>query len=233
VTCLDVALPPQLPTDWFIGAGDAIVMDYVTGREGANRCAIEAKLRNEDVPWTMLDTSGAPGGELRRLSDLADVIVVSGGRRADLEARHLAAQVAAKAGRLVLAVPPSCKGFDAAGRALVAWNGSREAGEALRAAVPLLQRAASVTLIGVDRPSGGASIADAAAYLSRHGIEPEIVEEASEGKVSDTILARARAIGAAYVVLGAFGLPRTVEALLGGVTDALLHDSELPLLLAH
>lgn len=233
LTCLDVALPPAFLTDYFAGAVDALAIDYVTERENANRDAIEARLRGEDVAWTMLDATGAPGWELRRISDLADVIVVSGGWRADLEARQLAGQMAVKSGRLVLAVPPGCKGLDVTGKALVAWNGSHEAGDALRAVVPLLLHSASVTLMVVDHPTGGAPVADAAAYLSRHGIEPEIVEESSDDKVSDTILARASAIGAAYVVLGAFGMPRAVEAVLGGVTDAMLHESELPLLLVH
>lgn len=233
LTCLDVAQPPLFVTDYFTGAGGAIVMDYLEAREAGNRSAIEARLHREDVTWTMLEANGTPADELRQISDLADVIVISGGSDASPEARHLAGQVSVKSGRPVLVVPPSCKGLAVSGPALVAWNGSQEACDALRAAIPLLQQAQRVTVMAVDDP-GGESAEDAAAYLARHGIETRIVaEETSDEPVSDIILARAHASGAAYIVLGAFGLPRIVEGLFGGVTEGLLRKSDVPLLLAH
>ena len=233
LTCLDVTLPPAFAADYFTGAGDATVMAYLREREAGNRSAVEARLSQEDVPWTMLEAIGAPGPELKDASDLADVIVISGGSEASPEARHLAGQVAVNSDRLVLAVPPGCVGFAATGKALVAWDGSRGAADALREAMPLLRQAASVTLMSVNQPAGTSTIADAAAYLSRHGVEPRVVEKASEGKVANAIVAEARAIGAAYVVLGAFGLPRALETVFGGVTDGMLHESPCPLLLAH
>jgi nucleotide-binding universal stress UspA family protein len=231
--CLDVLAPPAVLTDYFDGGG-ALVMEYVRERESENRSQVEARLRKEDVAWTMLDAIGAPGKELRDASELADVIVVSApGSDADLDARRLAAEVAVKSGRPVLAVPPSCTGLDVAGEALVAWDGSREANQALRAAVPLLQRAAAVTLLEVNVPTGELTIDDAAGYLSRYDIHAEVVDRSTAGSASDAILDEAHAIGAAYLVMGAYGHPRAVEAIFGGVTADVLAGSDLPILLAH
>lgn len=142
---------------------------------------------------------------LRDAAGLADVIVVSlPGNDADGELRRVVGEVAVKSGRPVVVVPSSCRGFNAAGKALVGWNGSAEASEAVRQAVPLLQQAASVTLLDVDHPRGDFSADEAARYLSRHGIRAQIVMRESEGSsVSGVILDEAHALGAAYVVIGA------------------------------
>jgi nucleotide-binding universal stress UspA family protein len=229
--CLDVVVPPAVVSDYLEVSGGAMMMDYVRERESDNRSAIEARLQHEDVPWSMTDRIGAAGRELRSAADLADIIVVSlPGEEHEGDFRQIVGELAVKSDRPVLAVPSACRGLDVAGPALIGWNGSHEASEALRQAVPILQHSASVTLLAVDRPAGDSS---AASYLSRHGIPVEIVTRASgSSSVSDVILNEAHAIGAAYVVIGAYGLPRPVEAIFGGVTVGLLLKSDLPVLLA-
>ena len=74
---------------------------------------------------------------------------------------------------------------------------------------------------------------EAATYLSRHGIHARAVEKITDDPISDAILTRARDIGASYIVMGAFGHSRMVEAIFGGVSLAMLQASEIPLLLAH
>ena len=82
-------------------------------------------------------------------------------------------------------------------------------------------------------PTRDFSVDEAASYLSRHGISAEIMtRESDERPVSDVILNEAHAIGASYVVIGAYGMPRLVEAIFGGVTDGMLRKSDLPVLLA-
>jgi nucleotide-binding universal stress UspA family protein len=234
LNCLDVAVPPAVVSDDFIVPGGATAMAYERDRESQNRSSIEARLRKEDVSWRMLDTIGEPGRALKNAADLADIIVISGpGSQDDPVARHLVAEVAVNSGRPVLVVPPSCRRLDVMGGVLVGWNGSREASEAVRAAVPLLQHAASVTLLDVNHPAGDYSVDEAASYLSRHGIQVDIVEESTSGPVSDVILQRAHGVGASYIVIGAYGVPRWVEACLGGVTLGMLQKSDLPILMAH
>ena len=188
--CLDVIVPPAAMGDYFETSGGALMMEYTRERESENKTSIEGRLRHEDVPWSMIEKIGAPGTELRNAADLADVIVVSiPGDEPEGEFQRIAGEVAVKSDRPVIAVPSVCRGINLAGNVLVGWNGSHEASEALRQAVPLLQIAASVTLLDVNHPTRDFSVDEAASYLSRHGISAEIMtRESDERPVSDVIL---------------------------------------------
>src|SRR3990167_8323221 len=224
--CLDVVVPPELLTDYFTGAGGAMVMEYARNREARNRDAVEARLQREDVPWSMLEPGSSFEEQLNNAPDLADIIVVTNpGEHDDSDARHILGELVVKSDRPILAVRRECRRFDATGHALVAWNGSHEANQALRASAPLLQIAASVTLLEVNNPNGEFSAEDAASYLSRYGIHAEIVEESTRGPISDAIIEKAHEIDATYVVIGAYGLPRSIEAVFGGVTSGALRKS--------
>lgn len=234
LNCLDAAIPSVGGGAYLDVSNSAIAVDCVARHEAKNRSRVETRLRGEGVSWSMHETIGAPGRAFREAAALTDLIVLSFPRdHADDKLRRLVGEVAVKAGRPVVAVPASCRGFNVAGKALVGWNGSPEASEAVRQGLPLLQQATSVTLLSVDQPKGDLSPDEAARYLSRHGIHAEIVTRESDGStVSDVILGEAHALGAAYVLIGAYGLPRSIEALFGGVTSGMLLESELPILLA-
>lgn len=200
LSCLDVVVPPAAMRDRFEGPGGAITMDDVRERESANRRAIERRLQREDVPWTMLERTGDPVRVLRELSDLADITVASiPDDHTAGEFRNVIGELAVKTHRPVLAVPVTCRGLDVHGKALIGWNGSPEALEALRQTLPVLQSATSATLLAVDHPQGDTSPEDAAMYLSRHGIAAEIVSRESAGSpISTVILEEADVIGASY-----------------------------------
>lgn len=234
LTCLDVVVPPAVVSDYYEVDGGAMMMGYFREREAENRSKIEARLQQEDVSWSITDRIGAPGRALRNEADLADIIVVSlPGDEREGDFRQIVGELTVKSDRPVLAVPIACRELDVTGRALIGWNASHEASEAVRQAVPILQHATSVTLLDVDHPAGDSSVDEAASYLSRHGIHPEIVTRESDGNpVSDVILNEAHAVRAAYVVIGAYGVPRAIEAIFGGVTAGMLLKSDLPILLA-
>jgi len=231
--CLHVVVPSEA-----IGRhrddGDSAVVDLVRGRVSQHGARIKDRLQAEGVSWAIAETLGSLDSELIGASELADIIVLSGPAGRDNEqARHLIGEVAVKTRRPVLAVPPTCSRLDLGGAALVAWDGSRPANEALRSAVPLLQHASSVTLLEVNAPISQVSVSEAASYLSRHGVHAQVDEESTDRPLSETILDKAHAIAAAYVVIGAYGLPRWLESLFGGVTDGMLLKADLPILLAH
>lgn len=148
--------------------------------------------------------------------------------------RTLAAGLVVKSGKPILAVPEQVTGFDAAGNALVAWDGSSEADAALCAAVPLLQLAGSVTIVEVEDGSVKGGAEEAAAYLSRHSIRAAIARAPTYGDDAGTVLlAKANSEKFDYLVMGGFGHSRFVEAMFGGVTRRLLTESQIPLFLAH
>ena len=133
----------------------------------------------------------------------------------------------------VLAVPKGAPLLAFDKPAVVAWDGGHEGAAALRAAVPLLRLASAVHLLTVREKGDDFPAADAAAYLSRHGIHAECHEAERIGSISATIETFARDRGAGLIVMGLFGKSRLRELLLGGVSRALLDRSVVPLLLAH
>ena len=116
---------------------------------------------------------------------------------------------------------------------MVAWNGSSEACVALRQSVPLLSMASKVYLVSVeekdDKNRFDFAPLDGARYLSRHGIEAELVED----KIADTLFSAAELRECGMIVMGAYGHSRLSEFLFGGVTRRSLSDPALPIFMAH
>ena len=200
---------------------------------------ITARLALEDVSWNWVQQLDAPARLLLTHAALSDLIVLgdrdsSGGNRASI----LAGQIAIHARTPVLAVPAGVDRFDASAPAVVAWNGSVEASHALRTAVPLLKRAASVVLVTVEEQRRASDYdlppIEGAEYLSRHDIECEMVTcPRLDGSVDGALLQAIEARKAGYVVMGAYGHSRLQEIVLGGTTRGMLTDLPVPLFLCH
>lgn len=122
---------------------------------------------------------------------------------------------------------------------IVAWNGSREATRALYDALPLLLAARRVTVLTVrqeSRDSAGAiPVPDIAAFLQRHGVVADVLENVSHEDPGAWLLARAQDMDepADLIVAGAYGHARVTEFVLGGVTRTLLRGMTVPVLLSH
>jgi nucleotide-binding universal stress UspA family protein len=238
LTCLDVTMMQLMPSDPLEAAG-VMMLESERQRESVNKAHLESRLRVEDVSWDWIDVTGFLESSIEEALTLCDLVVVN--RRLDAfpypDMGHVAAGLVVKSGRPVLAVPDSVRGFNAAGMALIAWDGSPAASAALGAAVPLLRLAKGVTIVEVDDGSVKAAAEEAATYLSRHDIHPRIVRVAPFGKEGDTasdiLLARAGNGTFDYMVMGGFSHSRFVEAVLGGVTRRMLNVCPIPLFLAH
>ena len=206
--------------------------------EEAEREAIEARLGKEGVSWDWLAYDGSAAKMLVDHARLADLVVVSP-TPAEGDPKTfpppIAADLALQSPAPVLIVPGEAKGFDCFGHAMVAWNGSFEASQALRSALPLLKQASAVTVVTVaDHDPERFPATDASAYLSRHGISSELVERPQdEQSVASALRSEFARRGGSYMVLGAYGHSRLRERLVGGVTRSMLADCEFPLLLAH
>lgn len=234
--CLDVSVPPLLPVGFYPGAGDALLLADERAREAENKSRIEARLAAECLPWDWADTTGDIGPALVDASGLADLIVVD--RQLDafplVGLRDTAGEVVVRSGKPILAVPGASRGFDVCGRALICWDGSACAAAALRAAVPLLRLADSVTLFEIEEKGRESSVEDAAQYLSRHDIDPLVRRRRLLTRgVAETMLDEIRNERADYVVMGGFGHLRFVEALFGGVTRAMFKACPIPIFMAH
>ena len=208
-----------------------------------HRKLVEAELPGEGVTWDWQEWTGDPETSLVRYSALADVVVISSAgplsgepASADLA---LAGGVCTHARGPVLAVPPQAARFDPVGTALVAWNGSPEGANALRLSLPMLSKAAKVFLVTVTENESADDDHDfppteASEYLARHDIVSELhCWERDKREVADVLLDAAATLGADYIVAGAYGHSRFREAVLGGVTRALLCRASVPVLMAH
>jgi len=142
-------------------------------------------------------------------------------------------------GRPVLVVPATYAFRAAPQRALVAWNGSREATRAVREAMPLLRQTRLARFVTVD-PEDGADgegedpCANIARHLGRHEIAIETKRALSRGRDVATVLAEeAVQFGASILVLGGYGHVRANEWIYGGTTRAALALARLPMFFAN
>jgi nucleotide-binding universal stress UspA family protein len=191
------------------------------------------------------DWSFLQGEDVRRAAVRAracDLAIVGQNDPDDADARFAEGfpdSVVMGAGRPVLLAPyigPLRSDFR---HALIAWNGSREAARALADALPLLVRAANVSVVAVEPRSDerGPELLpelDVAAYLSRNGVKAELQRiPAIEMSVGEWLLSQAAYLGADLIVAGAYGHARMREWVLGGVTRTLLRSMTVPVLMSH
>jgi nucleotide-binding universal stress UspA family protein len=235
---LDVVYAPVMATDVLGVDMQLEILADARTRENEHCQRIKARLEREDVAWELVQTTGEIDDCLARNAGLADVIVVN--RKLDdqlsPEMRGITSDVARKAHKLVVAVAENCPRFDAAGHAVVAWDGSQPSMSALTAAVPLLALAGSVNIVEI-QSDGPGSVHEAATYLSRHGIHAEVSLVArfrdDGGSIAEMLDSICASEGAAYCVMGAYGHSPLREAFFGGTTRAMLGFSRVPLVLAH
>ena len=239
LTCIQATpMAAYVAFDPFGGAYPlAGIYDCIEKENAKVRSRVEARLASENASWEWKVYDGAIEQTIIRCSQLADLIVLGQKAPGQPEGRQpvvLATDVAIHARSPVLMMPATATGFDPKGVALVAWNGSPEASNALRMALPLLQLASAVHVATVDNESEDFSSVDAQRYLFRHGISSETQDIARRDRsVAYALIDASTSIGAAYIVMGAFGHSRFREAVLGGVTREITARSPVPLLLAH
>lgn len=233
--CLDVTVIPERMTDYASRSAGGLLLADEQRNEARHAARLRERLSSEAVEFEFIATTGFVSQTIVQHAVLADLIVISSTLKdgfPDME--RIVADLLSRGQRPIFAVPEESTSLDLHGHALVAWDGSPDAEEALRAAVPLLQMAGTVTLVHADDGSLKLPLEEAARYLSRHGIEPVIhrvppSDERASFVLEDIIMR----VQPSYVVLGAFSRGRTCEALFGGVTARLLSRSRCPLLLAH
>ena len=168
----------------------------------------------------------------------ADLLVVGRPSRSDATTQAPPGFVEAAildSGVPAIVVPPTRRHETIGERIVVAWNGSREAVRALRAALPLLARAAEVHVASwaLHLPAAPCSRLDVAAWLQRHGIDARIELHAPSAHVGHALAAAAARLDADLVVMGCYGHTRLRERLFGGVTRSALATLPVPLLMAH
>jgi nucleotide-binding universal stress UspA family protein len=225
----------------FDGFGGVFVMNDIMKaleeQEAAMRSKIEGHLAREDVAWSYEQTSADPMHSLVSHAALADLIVLGRSRHSKTAAYPAMAMFGdiLKASRTpILVYPEERKSFDPVGPAVVGWNGSFEAANALRAALPLLKQASVVHIVAIDEDKNlDFPSLDASEYLSRHSVTTELHSESKGSRtVAEKLAATAETLNASYLVMGGYGHSRAREYWFGGVTRSLLTQCPIPLILS-
>jgi nucleotide-binding universal stress UspA family protein len=147
------------------------------------------------------------------------------------------------AGRPVLVVPYAGH-FQAFGRrAVIAWNGSREAARAVHDALPLLAAADEVTVLALAPATGrGSAAAEPPApdslvrHLSEHGVTAtgdRLVFDPSSIEPAERLLSHLADAGADLLVMGAAGQQQGRSAAKRSLTRRVLAKMTVPVLLSY
>lgn len=229
--------------------GGAAAIDFELINEAKARAqaiAADAKQRIDshkqlgDVRWASHDTFGlreAVGLQGRH----ADLIIAGqpienqfiGVREAAFEGALLSS------GRPVLLVPSSWSGAGQFENLVLAWDASQQAARALGAATPLVEQAKTMTVVVVDPEPTHAGFgeepgADIALHLARHCPKVELDRIPSSGdSIAQALLARTIAASGDLIIMGGYGHSMLRESFFGGVTREIIHQTSVPLLLAH
>lgn len=139
----------------------------------------------------------------------------------------------------VLVVPQDehdyAQGLD---RALIMWNESTEALDAVRKSMPFLQKGDRTEIVIVDPPAHSPERSDPGGaiclMLARHGIKSEVsILSKTMPQVAEVVNRHATDRSINLIVMGAYGHSRFREALIGGATRDMLESANLPILMAH
>jgi nucleotide-binding universal stress UspA family protein len=168
----------------------------------------------------------------------ADLIIVgarhTGGNMQDLADPGV---ILLRAGRPVLVVPDTVAPLQLR-RVVVALKDTRECRRAVRDALPFLQRAKEVLLVGIGEGEAESNakrtLSDAAGYLLRHRVAAvHDVWRQARGPVAAELLRLVQDEGADLIVAGGYGHSRLGEWIFGGVTHELLVSSPVCCMLSH
>jgi nucleotide-binding universal stress UspA family protein len=204
---------------------------------------IQAELSKEDASWDYIQTTGDVTSQLIGRAALADLIVTSREpKRTDFQGPTIGmlGDLLHRSRTPLFVAADDGKVPDPTGSALIAWNGSFEAANAVRSAIGLLKLASDVRILRIDEQKEEAFPSTALLeYLSRHGIHAELSlatahpDAMDAGFLSAHLNSEAERMKAAYIVMGGYSHSRVSEYMFGGLTRSMLSASSTPLFIAH
>lgn len=224
-------------------------LEEVTAAERHLQSHIEIAARNaasradivfgagEGAPRLAVLTRGLrPALALARHSALADLVVLAqeslhAGPGRDLLAQTLLTD---RAPVLVARGNPD----RLAGPVAIAWDGSPQAGRAVRAALPLLAMSSAIHVLQcvttLNQRAADPDVGLLNDYLRLHGVGAGVATLVEGHDAGAALIAAAEVSEAGLLVAGAWGHSRLRETVLGGATRSFLNRTEGPsLLLAH
>jgi nucleotide-binding universal stress UspA family protein len=143
-----------------------------------------------------------------------------------------------EAGLPVLVIPYIGASRTPGSRVMVAWDAGREAARAVRDALPILVAADHVDVVVIDpakhtREHGEEPGADIALFLARHDCKVETQHLPAGGlDAGEALLSHLADRDSDLLVMGAYGHARLRQLVLGGVTQTILGEMTVPVMMS-
>ncbi len=205
-------------------------LDRLRAAIGDTSVPVEVLGLHDDVAWLV--------GDMRKARIVTDIAMV--GARESWAVpwlhRRVVETLALCSGTPLIILPPGRTTRHIA-HAVLGWKPAAAAVRALHDLVALAAPGARIELASVG--SGPATSDEARAqqravhHLAQHGFAAEALWLDQGGDPADRLTVHALDQGADLLAIGAFAHSRMREMVLGGVTESLIRDTHLPVMLSH
>ncbi len=143
-------------------------------------------------------------------------------------------------GRPIIVVPKNWQKDNLGSHILLGWNETRESARALHEALPLMKTAEKVDVLTVykekDLESNIAKGMEVSSYLESHNVNSQLYPKQiteNDPHVGGILIKHSDRNDIDLIAIGGYGHSYLRESLLGGVTQHLIHNARMPLMLVH
>ncbi len=175
---------------------------------------------------------GSPYKVMAIVGPMADLIVVSRPRRPDGVAGMFVDTALMRGSCPVLLLPQTGR-RKIGEHVCIAWDQGPRVAHTVKASLPLLKQAAAITIVTCGpEDRAGPKAAQLKAYLKHWGIKAQQVR--TRGRhIESELLDACKNAKADLIVSGAYSRQRWYQKVLGGTTEFLIHEAQLPVLMQH
>ncbi|MEH6402174.1 MAG: universal stress protein [Sneathiella sp.] len=241
IRALYVVTPATPPTS-FMGYIPPEFVERTRGIEAENAKAASATLKEEaakrNISVTVIKEEGYAAEIINKHALAADLVIIGQVDPEDdktAQYQYLADEMVIGCPCPIFAVPYAGNFTEFGSHILVGWNNTREAGRALKGAMPFMKKAKKVTLLSIN-PTEDQNHENEAAlrHLERHGVNAVVkVGHWRDVDVGNALLDSLVDLNADMLVMGAYGHSRIREMILGGATKEILGHMTAPVLFSH
>jgi nucleotide-binding universal stress UspA family protein len=174
---------------------------------------------------------------LVRMARVADIAILQPSDETLSLMQGVVEDVLFQSGRPVIIVPATWNKPASLETIIVSWDGSAKAARAIGDALPLLKQAGRVEIVSITGdPDSTKRIegAEIATHLARYCRSVSVTTLTSQdGNVGATLSSHATNTRASMIVMGAYAHNRLRQFVLGGVTNTMITDPPVPVLMSY
>ena len=115
----------------------------------------------------------------------------------------------------------------------IAWNGSVQSSRAVACTLGILEQAKQVIILSSDKETTGASAASLEGYLKAWGINARVERFDKPKNIGSGLLELSKATNVDTLLMGAYSKSHETETILGGTTQYVVDNADIPVILVH